>query len=271
MGYGDEIIGSGLARGAHARGKKIAFGDGRQILWSDFAPEVYEGNPNVAHPGQENLPNLEWVAFHKGSRGYSTLNHDRSRWLWNYKHRMVPGEFFFSEAERALAAAIAPGFIVIEPNLPWQKSVAVNKDWGESKYAELARRLLLQGFRLVQFKHGHSRRLVAGADIIELPRFRQAIALMQRAALYVGAEGGMMHAAAAVGIKGVVLFGGWSPPIACGYPTHVNLVGSNEACGSMQPCRHCQQALASISVDEVKDAIIGQLQNDEMRNSRAAK
>lgn len=273
MGYGDEIIGSGLARGAHARGKKIAFGDGRKILWSEWCKEVYENNPNVAHPGQERLPNLEWIAFHKGSRNYSTLSNDRSRWIWNYKHRMVAGEFFFSEIEQALAATFAPGFIVIEPNLPWHKSVAVNKDWGESKYAELARRLLLQGYRLLQFKHSHSRRLIAGADIVQLPRFREAIAVMTRAAMYVGTEGGMMHAAAAVGIKAAVLFGGWSPPIVCGYPGHVNLVGNNgAACGSLHPCKHCQQALANISVDQVKDAVVGQLYHDnEMRNRSVAK
>lgn len=260
MGIGDEIIGSGLARGAHARGKKIAFGDKRKILWSEWCKEVYENNPNVAHPGQEGLPNLEWIAFHKGSRNYSTLSHDRSHWIWNYKHRMVPGEFFFSDKEKALAATFAPGFIVIEPNLPWWKSVAVNKDWGEAKYAELARRLLPLGCRLVQFRHKQTRRVIEGADIIELPRFREAIAVMSRAALYVGAEGGMMHAAAAVGIKGVVMFGGWSPPSVCGYSTHINLTGKNGACGSLQPCKHCQEALASISVDRAKDAVMVQLQ-----------
>lgn len=273
MGFGDEIIGSGLARGAHTRGKKIAFGERGKIFWSGWCDEIYEGNPNVARPGQEGLPNLEWINFRKGNRVYSHLSPDRSRYVWNYQWRMVPGEFFFSEAEQALAATFAPGFIVIEPNVPWHKSVAVNKDWGESKYAELARRLMLQGHRLVQFKHGHSRRLIAGADIIELPRFRQAIAVMQRASAYVGAEGGMMHAAAAVGVKGVVLFGGWSPPTVCNLPGHVAIAGANsgEACGSLHTCKHCRDALASIDVDTVKNAVIGQLQNaDDMRNRSAA-
>lgn len=268
MGYGDEIMGSGLARGAAARGKRIAFGDGRKILWGPWAPEIYHGNPNVAGPGQERLPNLEWIDHYKGNRKYN--KHVNGKWVWNYAFKAVPGEFFFDEIERGIADSFTPGFVVIEPNVPWQKAVAPNKDWGESKFQELARRLLLQGCHLVQFKHKNSRRLIAGADIIELHKFRHAIAVMSRAALYIGPEGGMHHAAAAVGIKAVVLFGGFIPPQVTGYSTHINLTGGAEACGNIGPCRHCQQAMANISVDQVKEAAIGQLRHDEMRNSRVA-
>jgi hypothetical protein len=257
MGYGDEIIGSGLARGAHARGKQIAFGDGRKILWSQFAPEMYLHNPNVAAPGTEGKTNLEWVAHYKGARKYNRLVN--GKWVWNYDFKAAPGEFFFDEIERGIAANFTPGFLVIEPNVPWQKMVAPNKDWGESKYSELARRLLLQGYRLVQFKHKNSRRLIDGADIIELPKFRHVIAVLSRAALYVGPEGGMHHAAAAVGVKAVVLFGGFIPPQVTGYDLHTNLTGGAEACGHVEPCKHCQRAMANISVDQVKDAIIGQV------------
>jgi Glycosyltransferase family 9 (heptosyltransferase) len=265
MGFGDEIIGSGLARGAHARGKKIAFGDGKKIIWSKWCAEAYENNPNVARPGQEHWPNVEWKAFHVGSRGYSTLNAAKTRWIWNYDYRMQPGEFFFTDAERAQADRYKPGFILIEPNLQWFKSVAANKDWGNGNYLELARRLQSRGYRLVQFRHANSRRIIPGAELITLPRFRTAIAVMARAALYIGAEGGMMHAAAAVGLKAVVLFGGWSPPTVVGHSWHANIVGSDEACGSVTPCRHCLDAMAKISVDEVEHA-----SQNEIRNHAAA-
>lgn len=266
MGYGDEILGSGLARGAHARGKKIAFGDGKKIIWSPFCSECYENNPNVAWPGQEKHGNVEWIPFHVGSRHYSTLNAARDKWLWNYNYRVTPGEFFFSDIEQTLAKNIAPGFIVIEPNLAWQKAVVVNKDWGATNYLELARRLMHRGYRLVQFKHKNTRREIGGAEIIARPRFRECIAIMSRAALYVGAEGGMMHACAAVGLKAVVLFGGWSPPQVVGYPWHANIVGSDEACGNVNPCKHCREAMERISVDEVEQAALGQLQNDRVHD-----
>lgn len=267
MGYGDEVMGSGLARGAHARGKRIAFGDGRKILWSNFAHEIYLHNPNVAKPGDERQPDLEWCAHYKGARKYNKLVN--GKWVWNYDFKAVPGEFFFDAIESNIAQAFTPGFIVIEPNVPWHKQVAPNKDWGEGKYRELARRLLLQGHRLVQFKHKNSRRLIDGADIVELPKFRHAISVLSRAALYIGPEGGLHHAAAAVGIRAVVLFGGFIPPQVTGYDTHINLTGGTDACGHIEPCKHCAHAMANISVDLVKHSALRQL-NDRQLSDKAA-
>ena len=255
MSYGDEIIGSGLARGAKARGRRIAFGDGRKISWSSWAPVIYENNPNVAKPGSEGAKDLEWVAHYKGARKYN--KQVNGKWVWNYDFKPVPGEFFFSEHEKALAEKFEPGFIVIEPNVPWQKRVAPNKDWGEGKYEEVARRLIVGGYRVVQFKHSNSRRLIEGADIVELPNLRQVASVLSRAALYIGPEGGMHHSAAAVGVKAVVLFGGFIPPRVTGYDMHINLIGnSTEACGHIDTCKHCQAAMANISVDEVKEAAL---------------
>jgi hypothetical protein len=56
-----------------------------------------------------------------------------------------------------------------------------------------------------------------------------------------------------------VLFGGFIPPQVTGYDLHTNLTGGAEACGHVEPCKHCQRAMANISVDQVKDAIIGQV------------
>src|SRR5262249_31926619 len=154
-----------------SRGKKVAFGDGRKILWGPFCAEVYENNPNVARPGQERLPNIEWEHFHIGSRGYSTLNLARNQWIWNYKHRMRAGEFFVSAHEKNIANGFRPGFIVIEPNLPWWKPVAVNKDWGEAKYRQLGEQLIAREHRVIQFRHHNMRRVISGVEVVDLPRF----------------------------------------------------------------------------------------------------
>lgn len=258
MGYGDEIIGSGLAKGAHARGKRIAFGDGRKINWSIWAPTIYKNNPNIAVPGSEGAKDIEWIAHYKGARKYNKLVN--GKWVWNYDFKVLPGEFFFSEHEKLLAEKFPSGAIVIEPNVPWQKKVAPNKDWGDGKYEELARRLIVSGHRILQFKHNNSRRLIDGADIIELADLRQAAAMLGRAALYIGPEGGMHHSAAAVGTKAVVIFGGFIPPQVTGYDDHINLTGdSKTACGHIHTCQHCSSAMASISIDEVKEAALKQL------------
>jgi hypothetical protein len=61
----------------------------------------------------------------------------------------------------------------------------------------------------------------------------------------------MHHGAAAMGVPGVVLFGGFIPPQVTGYLMHANLTGGAEACGSLNPCPHCAAAMQAISVDEV--------------------
>jgi ADP-heptose:LPS heptosyltransferase len=252
MGYGDEIMGSGLARGARAQGKRVAFGDGQKIHWSSWCPEIYLNNPNVAKPGSEGQKDLIWVDHYKGRRKYNKL--ENGKWVWNYDFKPVPGEFFFDDHETDVAKFFKKGFVVVEPNVPWHKEVASNKDWGEGKYEELGRRFVKQGVRVVQFRHKNTRRIVPGAGIEAIPRFRHVVAALSQAALYVGPEGGMHHAAAAVGVPAVVLFGGFIPPQVTGYDGHVNLTAGARACGSIKPCSHCREAMSKITVEEVFDA-----------------
>jgi Glycosyltransferase family 9 (heptosyltransferase) len=255
MGSGDEIIGTGLARGFHARGKLAAFGDGRKIIWSQWCEEMFANNPNIARPGSEARSNLQWIAHYKGNRQYNRL--ENNRWVWNYDFKVTPGEFFFSEVEQTVMAnrrAAFNGFVVLEPNVPWWKPVAPNKDWGEAKYRQLCELLVRNGVRVVQFIHKNSRRRLPGITTIEFHKFRDAIATLSLAKMYIGPEGGMHHAAAALGVSAVVLMGGFIPPAVIGYPDHINLTGGAEACGNTQPCEHCRRAMAKISVDEVWDS-----------------
>src|SRR5215831_10094505 len=101
MGFGDEIIGTSLAKGMRARGKLAAFGDGQRILWGPWCEEIFANNPNIARPGSADK-NLEWIAHYKGARLYNKQSADRRKWLWNYDFKVSPGEFFFSDAEQSL-------------------------------------------------------------------------------------------------------------------------------------------------------------------------
>lgn len=248
---------TGLARGAKDRGKRIAFGDRRKIIWGPWSEPMFRYNPNIAKPGSENDPDIDWIEHYKGKRLYNNLSPDRTRWVWNMDFRPIPGELFFIEAERQILPRIEPGFVLIEPNVPWHKSVAANKDWGVGKYQFVADRLMAEGHRLLQFGHGRNR--LRKVKTIVVPEFRQALAILSRAALYIGPEGGLHHGAAAVGIPAVVLFGGFIPPEVTGYTTHTNLTGGAAACGSLKTCKHCRKAMAKIGPDEVYEAAVGYL------------
>jgi len=265
MGYGDDIIGTGLARAARATITpppkwKVGFGDGRKILWGPWSEEMFANNPHIARPGAESTVSV-WIDHYKGKRKYNVQSPDKQRWIWNYGFKVQPGEFFFDDEEQSLInyeRLTLGDFVVVEPNVPWQKSVAVNKDWGD-KYFHLTERLTKSGIQVVQFMHKNSVRRLRGVTQLQFQKFREVIATLSLAKLYIGPEGGMHHAAAATNVKAVVIMGGFIPPSVVGYDFHTNLTGGSQACGSIQKCSHCQKAMERISVDEVFTAAMEKL------------
>lgn len=251
MGFGDELLATGMARGAKDRGKRVAFGDGKRMIFSPWSEQIFRYNPNIARPGDEGANDIEWIAHYKGSRLYNRLSPDGRKWIWNEQFRPEAGELFFSEDELRFAESVGAGFIVIEPNIPWFKSVFKNKDWGASRYQAVACELSNSGHRVIQFGYESAKVWLASVSWLKTPTFRHALAVLSRAALYIGPEGGLHHGAAAVGIPAVVLFGGFIPPSVTGYPGHANLTGGATACGRLQSCRHCKDAMAAIGVDQV--------------------
>ena len=259
MGLGDQLIATGLARGAAARGKKIAFGDGKRILWDVNSETIFKGNPNIAPPKGTSLNaslDLEWIHFYKGNRQYN--RHGPGCWIWNYDFRCIPGEIYLTKEERQFAKLAGDHpFVIMEPN-PSPKSPVANKQWPFDRYEEVARAVRATGWDVIQF-HYRGARLLRHARHLASPGFRRALAVMARAKLYIGGEGGLHHGAAAVGVGGVVLFGGFIPPEVTGYALHANLTGGAEACGSLQPCAHCAAAMQAIGVGEVLEHVMARL------------
>lgn len=246
-----------MARGYAAKGQKVAFGDGRRIIWDQHSEVIFRRNPNIAKPGSERDANVRWIGYFKGHRIYN--RQDGRRWIWNLEFKAVPGEVFFNPAEARNGGRFGKGFVLIEPDVPTWKSVAPNKDWGRKKYQALADKLRTEGLRLVQFRHPKSGPPLTGVDQLKTLDFRDSLAILRNAAIYVGPEGGLHHGSAAVGKPAVVLFGGFIPPSVTGYETHTNLTGGAEACGSLHPCAHCREAMRKISVEEVFSATMERL------------
>lgn len=250
MGFGDEIMGSGLAKGAAQRGKRIAFGNGNRIIWRPPAYEIYRNNPNVAPPGSERDSDLVWIAHYPGDRVYNYYP-GGDHWKWK-DFTPIPGEIYFDNDEIEFGKQFGSGFIVIEPNVPEEKSVAVNKRWPFERWQIVADQLRKEGHEIVQFRHRGGRAL-QGVHEIKTPTFRKALTVLGHARMFLGCEGGMHHGAAAVGIGAVVLFGGFISPRTTGYGFHSNLftAANGEACGSLNECEHCKQAMLAITPDMV--------------------
>lgn len=164
----------------------------------------------------------------------------------------IPGEIYFDNDEIEFGKQFGSGFIVIEPNVPEEKSVAVNKRWPFERWQIVADQLRKEGHEIVQFRHRGGRAL-QGVHEIKTPTFRKALTVLGHARMFLGCEGGMHHGAAAVGIGAVVLFGGFISPRTTGYGFHSNLftAANGEACGSLNECEHCKQAMLAITPDMV--------------------
>ncbi len=255
------MLASGMARGAAKRGKRIAFGDGTKIIWDNNSEIVFRDNPNIAPPGSESDSDIEWIGFHRGNRIYNENDRENLRWIWNYDFRAVPGEVFFDNPElRFGIAASSRHFVLIEPNVPIWKTVAPNKQWPVDRYQVVANNLVANGVEVVQLNYPNAKHKLIGVRRVLTKNIRNAMAVLKRASLYIGPEGGLHHAAAALDVPAVVLFGGFIPPQVTGYDAHVNLTGGAEACGNYTPCEHCKMAMASIGVDEVMAGVHQKLQ-----------
>lgn len=228
------------------------------MIWDQNSEQIFRHNPNVVSPTDapvRSRSDIEWVPFYKGSRQYSKQN--GSRWEFNWDFHVKPGELFFQPPEQTAVQRLGlpRKFIVVEPHVKrhvqMRGEYLINKQWPFQRYQEVVDALTADGVRIVQFVYANVPRL-RGTWLIQTPSFRSAAAILATSALYLGAEGGLHHAAAALGIPGVVLFGGWLPPSVLGYETHINLTGGEaEPCGSLRPCAHCAAAMERISVDEV--------------------
>lgn len=257
-------MGAGMARGAAARGKRVAFGDGRRIIWHRNAHAIFRGNPNVAPPGSEGAADLEWIEHYPGARAYCRQR--GQRWVFNPNFKVAAGEIFFDEAETAFAAGFGSGFVVIEPNV---KKTAANKQWPRDRYRQVAIELRQAGYWVVQFDYGAG--VIPEAEPIVTPSIRHALALLGRAALYVGPEGGLHHGAAALSVAAVVIFGGFIHPRTTGYDAHVNLYAGGEPCGTIgAACDHCRNAMAGISVERVLQAVAETLSKRSFRQSTSS-
>lgn len=253
MGYGDQLMATGMAKGAlKERGKRIAFGKDGQIMWDHMSELIFRNNPNIAKPGDEKASDLEWIPFYRGNRIYNDYDRVNNRWKWNYNFKPTPGEITFSDQELSIAKRHTLGYVLVDAHVPSWKPTYINKQWPFERYQAITNRLCEKGFKVRQFSF-HGSRNLDKAEIVKAANFREAMAILSRSSLFIGAEGGLHHAAAALGLPAVVIFGGYIPPEVTGYAFHVN-VAHGTACGNLAPCPHCRAAMEAITVERVWEA-----------------
>lgn len=206
---------------------------------------VFEGNPRLA---TRIMPEAVWVHSSVGRRPYIDYQRSDGRHqAYDYRFHVEPGELYLTDEELAWPQR---GFVLIEPNV--KGTYAGNKDWGFDKWQKVVDGT--PGRHFVQCGEG---RVLRGVTHVPTRSFRLACGLLSHADVFIGTDGGLHHAAAALGKRAVVLWGGLAPPSVLGYDTHTNLCHATTWCGSYQQCAHCRKALDLVSVDEVIAALDG--------------
>lgn len=200
---------------------------------------------------------------------------DRRRTVWKRQPRAADAvmarfhagaasmdcELFFTEQEHEASLrlvcdeGLGDAFIVVEPD--------TNRDyfgelraWPFERWKELVERLhaARPDARIAQLGIASSPGLPGVVDLRGRTDFRTAAMMLARAQLFIGTEGGLMHAANAVGARALILWGGVTLPEFAGYPERQRTICKYVACapcGQRGWCDNGHICMRGIGVDEV--------------------
>lgn len=246
MGWGDELMVTGQARELQQRDPSMRV----MVLDRKGARrehEAWQNNPRIAAASDSG-------PFHvlrngPGHRPYISQK-AHHQWVWR-PFKCPVGEIYLTDAERAFAARFDPG-IIIEPHI--KERASPNKNWGYDNWIKLSKLLFEKGMKLSQMGPAGTK-VIDGVQHIETPTMRHACAVLARAQVAILPEGGLHHAAAALGIKAVVIFGGFIAPSVTGYSMHANMYIEDRSwpngCGFRMRCVHCKHSMNRITPERV--------------------
>jgi len=263
MGYGDYLMLSGQVRELKMFPQfKVVCPEVEQ---TGFFRDIFRGNPNIslAREIDQNTPCIQLPRVEVG-----VPDEVNSKLVWKPHFQAIRGDLFLADDEidfaRTALGKINPHnkkVVVVNPFAKSEQAFTdgsvkaythhVNKEWPTERYAALI--AAMPDCLFIRPTAGPTTRpfLANVHDIVS--DYRQACALIHLADIYLGCEGGLHHAAAALQKPAVVIFGGWISPLTTGYGFHDNLfIGApDSACGSLSVCSHCDAAMETITVDAV--------------------
>lgn len=261
MGIGDWVMASAEARYYNEQvGLRCVFANEKKRI--SYNRDVFFNNPRVTDRPEEGEKVVRISNF-AGSRPY-IAEVTEERFTWFLEYRAEPGEIWLTDAEQKVGISDA---VIIEPYVKDHHVFSQNKAWPLDRWQALVDSM--PDIRWVQLG-APDRRALKGVRKINTRTFREAMPYLNKARLVVTTDGGLHHTRAAFGKDAVVLWGGLVPPTMLGYELHKNIWHGAEPCGNRFLCGHCREAMESITVEEVKDAVEGRLNNLDAHEGQAA-
>lgn len=259
MGYGDEILAAGQAERLYAKdpSRRVAICDiHKRPRWHD----IWIGNPILAHPDD--------VARGEAVQRLISAPHARpyihypftvdTGWTFDrsFRARDHRARIYLTASERSVGAQVRQDvgpYALIDP---WSKHE--NLRWPLESW----RALVASRSDLTWVQHVYAgvpiEAYIPGARQVVTETFRAACGIVSAASVYIRGESGMCHAAAALAIPQVTIWGAcmdWD--VLGGYQGQIGILNYTPAspCGKWKPCGHCAVAMAGITVDQVSAAV----------------
>ena len=275
MGYGDELMAAGKARSVydhHGGMKRVVILDKtgsprKHDLWNycsyiEQSPSGDKSNYCYVINSAGARPYVDYDAMKRDflkifpDREFTTKVKDpRLPWRFNMQHRALPADL------DRMSKSEYHGAIVVEPHV---KSNAPNKQWGWDRWQELVSSH--RDLPWVQMGPVGTK-VLNDVEFYETKSFENALFFLSGAASAVLPEGGLHHGSAALSLRVVVIYGGFTSPIITGYRDHINIAwNSQHPCGQRVPgCEHCKRAMGAITPREVFDCLETLLDENQRR------
>jgi hypothetical protein len=182
------------------------------------------------------------------------------------EHAVPDCELLFSSLEEAWireflqTKGLDGPFVVIEPgtNQDWFGAL---RAWPITKWISVFQKFTSEypSIPVVQIGLKETPLIEGVLDMRGKTSFRQAALVIRQSALFMGTEGGLMHAARAVGANALILWGGVTLPEFAGYPESQRVICHYvdcAPCGNLGWCDKGHVCMESIEVDEVMEEMM---------------
>jgi hypothetical protein len=215
----------------------------------------WAGNPHILDPQRASGIVHVTLCDAKGARPYvDTITAKRFR--WRAGQQPARPSLYLTAGDRA--ARLEGDYVALAPAT---KRDRPNKRWPH--WAALGALLPWRGVEIVPAGD----RPLTGLPTAHTASFREAAGVLAAARGVIAPEGAMHHAAAALGVPAVVIYGSWIGPDITGYPGQVALTagGRHAPCGLVAACPLCLAAMSSITPEQVLDAATAQFDDVAIR------
>ena len=142
-----------------------------------------------------------------------------------------------------------------------------NQNWPLQNWVELIKSM--PQYTFIQLGLSNEDKVEGAVDFRGTTSFREALSILKNSMSFVGVVSSFAHATSAFGTPGVVLFGPSTPKV-WGHGNNINLY-KNIRCApcidhlQSSPCPYGKPCLTTITVEEVRDALLAQLATRDIK------